>query len=78
MNSLKVMKKLLVLLFFVPLLLPSQSSEVFAPFVSRLKARAEPSNITLTWRNSKDLQGEKLIYRHTREIDEVNLAILQA
>ncbi|HUV09023.1 MAG TPA: hypothetical protein VMX75_14920 [Spirochaetia bacterium] len=52
---------------------PSQDREqVFAPFVSRLKASVKDSSIVLTWRNVRDISGTSLVYRHTEEITERN------
>jgi hypothetical protein len=46
------------------------ATQVFAPFVSRLKATAEGSRIVLTWRNPKDVEGAKLVYRSQKPISE--------
>ncbi len=51
---------------------PPEKGEVFAPFVSRLKARAVESGeagVVLSWRRSADLDSWTRIYRHTAEID---------
>jgi hypothetical protein len=48
----------------------AQSSEVFAPFVSRLKAVADESGVVLTWRKSSDIDGAYLIYRSKKEITD--------
>jgi len=50
-----------------------QGDVVFAPFVSRLKATKRESSIVLTWRDSPDIQGSNLVYRHTAEITEKNI-----
>ena len=50
------------------------AEQVFAPFVSRLKAKASDSSITLTWRKSDDVQGNNLIYRLNTEITEQNIS----
>ncbi len=54
------------------------TSEVFAPFVSRLKATVNDANIILTWNDAEDITGENYIYRYSEEIsaknfDDVNL-----
>ena len=71
------MKKYLFMLLaslFLPLVCFAQTRtvDVFAPFVSRLKAKASESSIALSWKNSQDLSGNKLIYRYTEEIGEHN------
>jgi hypothetical protein len=43
------------------------------PFVSRLKAQAGPSAVTLSWRNPKEGDGPKRLYRYTEEIGESNI-----
>jgi len=48
----------------------SSNQEVFAPFVSRLKARATEQQVTLTWRKSQDVEGFYLIYRSREEITQ--------
>ena len=48
-------------------------SERFVPFVSKLKAKADESQILLTWHNPRDLRGAILLYRHSSEIDQDNL-----
>ena len=50
-----------------------ESNEVFAPFVSRFKAKTGDSSIQLTWRDSEDIDGSVLIHRHAEEINENNL-----
>lgn len=49
------------------------SPEVFAPFVSRIKAQSSGSSIKLTWKDSKDLKGVNLIYRLDKEINSNNI-----
>ncbi len=67
-----VMKKKLVLLalaaLFVCARLTSETSEVYAPFVSRLKAAVRGPQIKLTWKDSPDVAGVYVVYRHTRDI----------
>jgi hypothetical protein len=72
------MKKCALLLL---LLLPAWAgfpqeagSERIVPFVSKLKVKADESQILVTWHNPKNLQGSLLVYRHTAEIDQDNLA----
>jgi hypothetical protein len=40
--------------------------EVFAPFVSRLKATVEGPRVILTWRNPQGVPGARLVYRSSR------------
>lgn len=72
------MKKVLLLLLLLLVAgagLPQEAgNERFVPFVSKLKARADESRILITWRNPRNLQGTILLYRHTAEIDQDNLA----
>lgn len=49
-----------------------EKTEVFAPFVSRLRATIEGSSIKLTWKSSVDIKSFKQVYRHTEEIKETN------
>lgn len=48
-------------------------NEIFVPFVSKLKAKADESQILITWRNPKNLEGTILLFRHSSEIDQDNL-----
>jgi hypothetical protein len=50
------------------------SSEVFAPFVSRLKAEASEDSVVLSWRKSSDVDGAYLVYRSAKEITEQSFA----
>jgi hypothetical protein len=47
-----------------------EREEVFAPFVSRLKAVEEGSRILLTWRNPEGVPGARLVYRSTEAFSE--------
>ncbi len=64
------------LLFSIMLVLSTSyvqaENYVFAPFVSRLKAVEENSSIKLTWKDSGDVDGTYLIYRHTEKIGRNN------
>jgi hypothetical protein len=51
-----------------------ETSEVFAPFVSRLRAAPGEEAVVLTWRRSEDVQGSYLIYRSRAEITEETFA----
>jgi len=44
------------------------ATEVFAPFVSRLRVSVRDPQVRLTWRDSEDVSGPYLIYRHTEPI----------
>ena len=73
------MKRLLpaaAALLLVATILAAQesSTEVFAPFVSRLKAAATEDGVLLTWRKSRDVEGAYLVYRAGTEITEQSFA----
>jgi hypothetical protein len=48
-------------------------TEVFAPFVSKLKATATDSTILLSWRNPADLRARPLVYRYGEQIGPDNI-----
>ena len=48
--------------------LPANEKDVYAPFVSRLKAAVRGPQIKLTWKDSPDIEGNYLVYRHNDEI----------
>lgn len=52
----------------------SSDNYVFAPFVSRLKAVEDDSSIKLKWKDSRDIKGSCLIYRHTEVISRNNFS----
>lgn len=72
------MKRIFFSFFLILTLLPALSSqektEVFAPFVSRLRATTEESSIKLTWKSSADIKNYKQVYRHIEEISEANFS----
>jgi hypothetical protein len=72
------MRKVLLLLVLLTAAFSGFSQEAgterFAPFVSKLKAKADESRILITWRNPENLEGAILLYRHSAEIDQDNLA----
>ncbi len=43
--------------------------EVFAPFVSRIRVSAENGGVQLTWKDTDDVEGTCIVYRHTEEIN---------
>lgn len=51
----------------------ADNREVFAPFVSRLKAKTDGSSILLSWKDSVDVDGQNLVYRFTEEINQENI-----
>ena len=51
----------------------AESSDVFAPFVSRLAAEVQDTGVLLTWRDSADVSGWNLIYRHSEDIKISNI-----
>ncbi|MFW6338309.1 MAG: hypothetical protein ACOC25_05225 [Alkalispirochaetaceae bacterium] len=70
---------LLVLLILTPLPGVSQESsaetsledtDVFAPFVSRIRVAVREPQVRITWRDAEEIDGPYRIYRHTREISE--------
>jgi hypothetical protein len=65
-------KTALLLLLAVAAAVAAQETglEVSAPFVSRLKAQAGQNSVLLTWRESPDLEGKRLVYRGSEELDE--------
>ena len=60
-----------ILLFFTSFHAAAENY-VFAPFVSRLKAIEDNSAIKLTWKDSRDVDGSYIIYRHTEKINRNN------
>ena len=48
------------------------TSEIFAPFISRLKTTVHDGTIVLTWNDSEDITGENYIYRCSEEISTNN------
>lgn len=49
----------------------SAETDVFAPFVSRLRVAIRDPQVRITWRDSVDLEGGQYrIFRHTSEIDQ--------
>ena len=55
----------------------SAATEVFAPFVSRLKAVAGDDAVVLSWRKSGDVDGAYLIYRSRKEITEGTFSVAE-
>ena len=49
--------------------LVAQTGEVFAPFVSGLRARSEGAVVQLSWRASQDVSARQHVFRSTAEID---------
>lgn len=63
----------LITIFFISLSsLFSQVNSIFTPFVSRIKVEAGQSSIKIHWKDSTDVSGNCLIYRHTQEINSEN------
>ena len=48
----------------------ADATEVFAPFVSRLRVSVRDPQVRLTWRDAEDVSGPYLIYRHTEPITD--------
>ena len=51
----------------------SQSASVFTPFVSRIKAESGRSSVKLSWKDTLDVKGNCVIYRHTSVINDGNI-----
>ncbi len=69
------MRKLLLagtFFFILTSLNAQQTGEVFAPFVSRVRAVAENNTVKLTWKDSEHIDGTYRIYRHDAEITAGN------
>jgi hypothetical protein len=62
-----------ILSSLMPILGQPEDTEVFAPFASRLKTLSEGTSILLTWKDSEDVSGINLIYRHSQEITTANI-----
>ncbi len=70
-----MMKKLIagILLFSaIGGLAIAEETEIYAPFVSRLKAAVRGPQIKLSWKDSPDVKGTYLVYRATKEITSDN------
>ncbi|MCF7927629.1 MAG: hypothetical protein K9L68_00950 [Spirochaetales bacterium] len=58
---------------FAPHAAAQMQDQVFAPFVSRLRAVPVDSSIKITWKDSRDISsGEYLVYRHSKQITNKN------
>jgi TolA-binding protein len=72
------MRKLLLLLVLLAVSFSGFAQEAgtehFAPFISKLKAKVDESQVLITWRNPNNLEGTILLYRHSNEIIPDNLA----
>jgi hypothetical protein len=76
MSSARALPLFLVLLLLAPALAcPAQEAGMpdTIPFVSRLKAVSGDTQIKLMWKDSPDVNGENLVFRHTEEIADTNL-----
>ena len=51
----------------------SQVNSIFTPFVSRIKVSSTPSTVQISWKDTSDVQGNCIIYRHSSPITEENL-----
>ncbi|MDX9800574.1 MAG: hypothetical protein RBT69_04470 [Spirochaetia bacterium] len=59
---------------FNPFNVLGEETLVFAPFISRLKASEHNSLINISWKDSRDIKGTYLIYRHTEVINRNNFS----
>ena len=51
----------------------SQVDSIFTPFVSRIKIESDPGSIKISWKDTPDVKGKCLIYRHNKQITSENL-----
>ncbi len=63
-----------LLLVVSPLAAQTETTDIFAPFVSRLSVNADTTRVFLSWKNSEDLAGFKRIYRSSSEITDATFA----
>lgn len=49
---------------------PFEETDVFAPFVSRIRVAVREPQVRITWRDAEEIDGPYRIYRHTREIND--------
>ena len=63
-----------VLLLFSVTLSPlfAQENSIFTPFVSRIKLESDKSSIKISWKDTADVDGNCILYRHTSPITEEN------
>jgi hypothetical protein len=47
-----------------------EDTDVFAPFVSRIRVAVREPQVRLTWRDAQEVEGPYRIYRHTSEIND--------
>ena len=74
------MRKITIFLgifLFVCFFVPAETSEVFAPFASKLKVAVKEPRVKITWQDSKDVEGSYLLYRHNEEISADTFAAAQ-
>ena len=51
----------------------TDESQVFAPFISRLRVSVRDPLVRLTWEDAEDVSGPYLVYRHTEQITSDNI-----
>ena len=66
----------ILLIVFLLLCTPvfTQVNSIFTPFVSRIKIQQQKNSITISWKDTDDVEGNCIIYRHTAVITENNLS----
>lgn len=52
----------------------SQVNSIFTPFVSRIKAESTAGSVRLSWKDTSDVDGNCIIYRHTSPLTAENLS----
>ncbi len=52
----------------------SQANSIFTPFVSRIKIESLKNSVKISWKDTADVEGNCIIYRHTNIINEQNLS----
>ncbi|HAK44549.1 MAG TPA: hypothetical protein DCO79_01325 [Spirochaeta sp.] len=65
-----------ILIFLTLILNPvfSQVNSIFTPFVSRIKVQSEKSSIKISWKDTSDVEGNCILYRHTALVSADNLS----
>ncbi|MFW6215066.1 MAG: hypothetical protein ACOC45_03885 [Alkalispirochaetaceae bacterium] len=56
---------------------PEDQTDVFAPFVSRLRVAIREPQVRLTWQDAGEIEGAYRVYRNEEEIDERTFADAQ-
>lgn len=54
-----------------------EDTDVFAPFVSRIRVAVREPQVRITWRDAQEVEGPYRIYRHTSEINDRTFALAE-